>query len=156
MFAMYRPGPYICGEWEWGGLPAWLLRDPQMQVRTNYTPYLNAIEKYYEKLLNVIHDHQFTVKGGPIIAMQIENEFGSWGNTITKKADHDYLEFIKNTATKYGFKELYFTSDGPDQAADRYGTLPGFNSYQIKLSIFRWNLSLNVFEVLSKLSKILK
>jgi hypothetical protein len=88
--------------------------------------------------------------------MQIENEFGSWGNTITKKADHDYLEFIKNTTTKYGFKELYFTSDGPDQAADRYGTLPGFNSYQIKLSIFRWNLSLNVFEVLSKLSKILK
>ncbi len=125
MFAMYRPGPYICAEWEWGGLPAWLLRDPHMQIRTNYTPYLSAIEKYYEKLLSVIHDHQFTVKGGPIIAMQIENEYGSWGNTNTKNGDRDYLEFIKNTATKNGFKELYFTSDGLGGAIDRHGTLPG-------------------------------
>ena len=145
MFAMYRPGPYICGEWEWGGLPAWLLRDPNMRVRTNYTPYLNAIEKYYEKLMTVIHDHQFTVKGGPIIAMQIENEFGYWGNTNNNKADHDYLEFIKNIATKHGVKELFFTSDGMGQAADRSGTIPGSILDQIKIFQLKLNLSLNDF-----------
>ncbi len=67
MFAMYKPGPFISSEWELGGQPAWLLRDPQMRVRTNYTPYLSAIEKYYEKLMAVIHDHQFSVKSGSII-----------------------------------------------------------------------------------------
>ncbi len=124
MFAMYRPGPYICGEWENGGFPAWLFRDPHMKLRSNYTPYLNAIDKYFEKLFNVIHNHQFSVKGGPIIAMQIENEFGNFGNTNTHKSDHDYMEFIKNTATKYGFKGLFYTSDGHN-GVDRHGTLPG-------------------------------
>jgi hypothetical protein len=57
--------------------------------------------------------------------MQIENEFGSWGNTITNIRDRDYLEFIRNTATKYGFKELFFTSDGFGESTGRYGTLPG-------------------------------
>jgi len=127
MFAMYRPVPYICAEWELGGLPAWLLRDPSMKLRSNYKPYLDAVRKYLDKLLVVIHDHQFTVKGGPIIAMQIENEFGYYGDTIKQKSDHDYLTFIKNTAIKNGAKELFFTSDGSDGAADKHGSLPGMN-----------------------------
>ncbi len=125
MFAMYRPGPYICSEWELGGLPAWLLRDPHMQLRSNYTPYLNAVENYYKKLMSVIHDYQFTVKGGPIIAMAIENEFSSFGDTIGKKSDFDYLTFLKDISTKNGFKELYFSSDPGDNAALKHGSLPG-------------------------------
>jgi len=46
MFAVYRPGPYICSEWDLGGLPSWLLRDPNMKFRSNYGPYLKAVEKY--------------------------------------------------------------------------------------------------------------
>jgi beta-galactosidase len=128
MFAMYRSGPYMCGEWENGGFPAWLFRDPNMKLRSNYTPYLNAVEKYFLKLFRVIHDHQFTVKGGPIIAMQIENEFGFFGNTIKNKADHDYLEFLKNTSIEFGFKELFYTDDGPEDIVDHHGSLPGITN----------------------------
>ena len=46
-----RPGPYICSEWDWGGLPHWLLRDPEMRVRVNYLPYQKAVENYFQVLL---------------------------------------------------------------------------------------------------------
>ena len=125
MFAMYRPGPYICAEWDLGGLPAWLLRDPNMKLRSNYTPYLNAVKRYFDKLIPIISDFQFSTKGGPIIAMQIENEFGRYGNTIDNKGDLEYLEFIKKTADNNGFKELYFTSDSTVNSVLRLGALPG-------------------------------
>ncbi len=137
LFAMYRPGPYICGEWENGGFPAWLFRDPHMKLRSNYTPYLNAIDKYFEKLFNVIHNHQFSVKGGPIIAMQIENEFGFFGDTIKNKADHDYMQFLRNTSIKFGFKELFYTDDGPDEIVDHHGSLPGITNNIF--TSFSWN-----------------
>ena len=54
MLAMYRPGPYICAEWENGGIPAWLLRDPKLKVRTNYAPFLNATFNYFKKLAPII------------------------------------------------------------------------------------------------------
>ena len=46
-----RPGPYICSEWDFGGLPAWLLKDPAMQVRCAYPPYLAAVDRYFDALL---------------------------------------------------------------------------------------------------------
>ena len=122
MFAMYRPGPYICAEWELGGFPAWLLRDPHMKVRSNYKPYLEAVDKYYSKLLNVVNKFQFTSNGGPIIAMQIENEFASYGNTQTKPEDVEYLKALENMVRKSGFNELLFTSD---PWVTKQGTLPG-------------------------------
>jgi len=122
MFAMYRPGPYICAEWELGGFPSWLLRDPNMKVRSNYKPYLDAVAKYYEKLMAVVNKFQFT-NGGPIIALQIENEFGSYGNTINNHNDAEYLKELENMVRKSGFKELLFTSD---PWATRQGTLTGF------------------------------
>ena len=54
MLVMYRPGPYICAEWENGGIPPWLLRDPNSKIRTAYKPYLNAIDNYFKKLSTVI------------------------------------------------------------------------------------------------------
>ena len=54
MLVMYRPGPYICGEWENGGIPAWLLRDPNLKIRTAYGPYLDAIANYFKKLAPII------------------------------------------------------------------------------------------------------
>jgi beta-galactosidase len=80
MFAIYRPGPFICAEWEMGGFPAWLLRDPHMHLRSNYKPYMEAAGKYYEKVLSIVNDFQFSVNGGPIIALQLENEYGGVRN----------------------------------------------------------------------------
>jgi beta-galactosidase len=123
MFAMYRPGPYICAEWELGGFPSWLLRDPNMHLRSNYKPYLDAVEKYYDKLMAVVKKFEFTTSGGPIIALQIENEFASYGNTINNQNDAEYLKALENIVRKNGFKELLFTSD---PWATRQGTLTGF------------------------------
>ena len=121
MFAMFRPGPYICAEWEFGGFPAWLLRDPNMKLRSNYKPYLDAVDKYWSKLLTIAKDFQFT-NGGPIIGIQIENEFSSYGNTVNKAEDASYMRALEAMAKKYGMKELFFTSD---PSPTRSGTLDG-------------------------------
>jgi len=114
MFAVYRPGPYICSEWDLGGLPSWLLRDPNMKLRSNYGPYLKAVEKYFEKVLEIAKDFQFTSNGGPIIAMQIENEYGGVRNT----QDLEYLTFLKDIVRKNGYEGLIFTSD-PGNTAEK-------------------------------------
>ena len=116
-----RPGPFICAEWEYGGLPSWLLRDPNMEIRSSSNKaYMTAVENYFSKLLPMLaaFGHK---RGGPIIAFQIENEFGSYGNH-----DPHYLNFLKNMYSKYGIQELLFTSDGHDKLTN--GTLPGKNS----------------------------
>jgi beta-galactosidase len=97
MFAIYRPGPYICAEWEFGGFPAWLLRDPHMHFRSNYKPYLEAVGKYYEKVLSIIKDFQFSVNGGPIIAFQLENEYGEVRN-------QNDMEYTLQTEIKFSLQ----------------------------------------------------
>nr|CAB3249256.1 beta-galactosidase-1-like protein 2 [Phallusia mammillata] len=113
---LLRPGPYICSEWEFGGLPSWLLRDPQMKVRTLYSPFFEAVIGYFEKLIPLVAPLQYS-KGGPIVAFQIDNEYGSYFN------DKNYLPGIKSAMVKYGVRELFFTSDNGDGA--RKQTLPG-------------------------------
>ena len=121
LFVVFRIGPYICAEWEMGGYPAWLIRDPHMRLRSNYKPYLNAIEKYFNKILSIINEYQFT-KGGPIIALQFENEFGG----IHNDNDREYFEFMRKTIEKSGFHELLFTCDSGTNAARAVKTnLPG-------------------------------
>lgn len=112
-----RPSPYICAEWEFGGLPAWLLRDPAMRVRCQYPPFLDAVRRYYDTLLPLLAPLQ-TSRGGPIIALQIENEYGSYGN------DHGYLAFLENAMRDRGITVPLFTSDGPEDALLQGGTLP--------------------------------
>ena len=63
MFAVVRPGPYICAEWEFGGFPSWLLRDPNMKLRTAYGPYLERVKLYLEAVMNVVNRYQFSVSG---------------------------------------------------------------------------------------------
>ncbi|KAK2151313.1 hypothetical protein LSH36_367g01028 [Paralvinella palmiformis] len=98
-----RPGPYISGEWDFGGLPSWLLSDHQMRVRQSYQPYLRHIEEYFAKLLYVLAPLSYK-KGGPIIAFQIENEYGSYGE------DKAYLNFLLSQFKKWHIEELFFTS----------------------------------------------
>ena len=118
LLAMYRPGPFICAEWDFGGLPAWLLRDQNMKIRSNYKPFMDAVDNYWKQLFSIVKQHQFQ-RGGPIIAVQMENEFGSYGNTRTKPSDALYMRLLSDIALKHGISELLFTSDGPR----RHGSL---------------------------------
>lgn len=122
MLAIVRPGPYICSEWEFGGLPSWLLRTKDMKIRTSQTSFMQHVAKYFNVLLPLLALLQFT-KGGPIIAFQVENEYGS---TETKDfvPDKKYLVELRNLFIRNGIDELLFTSDGTSLHG-AIGTLPG-------------------------------
>nr|CAD7392462.1 unnamed protein product [Timema cristinae] len=116
-----RPGPYICAEWEFGGLPSWLLRDPDLKVRTANDAYLDRVEKYFNQLYPILAELQFT-NGGPIISFQIENEYGAVGAN-TGSAGQEYLTFIYNLMKLNGLNNsLIYTSDGADNVR---GSLDG-------------------------------
>ncbi|MBQ7990308.1 MAG: beta-galactosidase [Oscillospiraceae bacterium] len=106
LYMIIRPSPYICSEWEFGGLPAWLLKDPKMRLRCSYKPYLDAVRSYYSVLMPKLAPYQED-RGGNIILMQIENEYGYYGN------DTAYLEFLRDTMREYGITVPFVTSDGP-------------------------------------------
>ncbi|XP_066945633.1 beta-galactosidase-1-like protein 2 [Macrobrachium rosenbergii] len=111
LFVLLRPGPYICAEWDFGGMPSWLLRDENMRVRINYEGFMNPVRDYFNNLLPRVADLQFT-RGGPIIAVQIENEYSGFGDAREPEGKA-YMEFLKETLTANGLNEsLYFTSDG--------------------------------------------
>lgn len=112
-----RPGPYICAEWDFGGLPAWLLKDKNLYLRCNDTTFLQHVKDFYTELLGRLDKYQ-SVNGGNIIAMQIENEYGSYGN------DKQYLAAIEKIMIDCGVKVLMFTSDGDSDFFLSGGTLP--------------------------------
>uniref|UniRef100_A0A667WT98 Beta-galactosidase n=1 Tax=Myripristis murdjan TaxID=586833 RepID=A0A667WT98_9TELE len=103
LWVILRPGPYICAEWDLGGLPSWLLQDKNMQLRTMYPGFVVAVNSYLDKLASLIKP--LMVKGGPIIAVQVENEYGSYAK------DDKYMPFIKNCLQSRGINELLLTSD---------------------------------------------
>lgn len=106
LYMIIRPSPYICAEWEFGGLPAWLLADRNMRLRCSYKPYLDAVREYYAQLMPRLAPYQID-NGGNIILMQIENEYGYYGN------DKAYLEFLRDTMREFGITVPLATSDGP-------------------------------------------
>ncbi|HEY4391182.1 MAG TPA: beta-galactosidase [Paenibacillus sp.] len=118
LHVIVRPSPYICAEWEFGGFPAWLLAEPDMRLRCYYKPFLEYVDAYYDVLLPKLRPLLCT-QGGPIIAMQIENEFGSYGN------DKPYLNYLKDAMIKRGIDVLLFTSDGPEDYMLQGGMVDG-------------------------------
>jgi beta-galactosidase len=112
-----RPGPYVCAEWEAGGFPAWLFADPTVQVRTRDAKFLEAADRYLMRVGKELAGLQVS-RGGPIIAVQIENEYGSFGH------DKEYMEHVHQSLIKAGLGEgLFYTSDGADQLPN--DALPG-------------------------------
>lgn len=107
LWVILRPGPYICGEWDLGGLPSWLLRDPNMKLRTTYPGFTEAVNSFFDQLIKKAVPHQYS-KGGPIIAVQVENEYGSYAK------DKEYMPFIKEALLSRGVTELLLTSDNKD------------------------------------------
>ena len=118
LYVILRPGPYICAEWDFGGLPAWLLRYRDMELRCMDAQYLGKVRRYFGALFPRLMPH-FAVNGGNIIMLQIENEYGSYGN------DKAYLQAILNMYREMGIDCLFFTSDGPRYSMLTGGTLPG-------------------------------
>ena len=118
LLVMVRPGPYICSEWDLGGQPSWLLKDPQMRLRTRYEGYWKYAKRYMDEVLSRLKKWQYT-EGGPLIMMQIENEYGSYGD------DHEYLEAYRQCYVDHGFTIPLFTADGNTPHHLSSGTLPG-------------------------------
>ncbi len=82
MWLILRPGPYVCAEWDFGGLPSYLLAIPDIKVRCMDPRYTAAVERYIKTLALQVKEQQVT-RGGPILMLQVENEYGSYGNDRT-------------------------------------------------------------------------
>jgi beta-galactosidase len=116
LYVILRPGPYVCAEWEWGGYPAWLLKDRDIVVRSSDPRFIAATTRWFHRLGQELAPLQ-SANGGPIFAVQVENEYGSFGS------DHAYMEQIHHLLLASGFtKALLYTADGPDQVPN--GSLP--------------------------------
>lgn len=113
-----RPGPYICAEWDNGGLPAWLTDRPGMRLRSSHAPYLDEVARWFDVLVPKIAALQ-AGHGGPVVAVQVENEYGSYGD------DHAYVRWIHDALTSRGISELLYTADGPTELMLDGGSLPG-------------------------------
>ncbi|MCY1025380.1 beta-galactosidase [Mammaliicoccus sciuri] len=105
LYVIIRPSPFICAEWEFGGLPSWLLNYKDMRIRSSDQSFIDKVDRYYAQLFKILKPLQID-HNGPIIMMQIENEYGSFGE------DKSYLNMIKGLMIKHGTTVPLFTSDG--------------------------------------------
>lgn len=118
MYLLFRPGPYVCGEWDFGGLPAYLLAVPDIKIRCMDPRYTAAVERYCSALAPIVQKYQIT-KGGPIIMLQVENEYGSYGN------DRNYMKWLHDLWRGKGIEIPFYTADGATPHMLEAGTLPG-------------------------------
>ncbi len=112
-----RPGPYICAEWEFGGLPSWLLTYEGLALRCNDLLFFEKVTPYYRELFRRIRPH-LASNGGRVFMMQVENEYGSYGD------DKEYLRKTLALFREHGMDCLLFTSDGTNPSMLSGGTLP--------------------------------
>lgn len=108
LHVILRPGPYACAEWDFGGLPWWLLKIPDIKVRTQDPRYLAACRNYLKAVGRELAPLQVT-HGGPILMVQVENEYGSFGH------DKAYMGIIRDDLKEAGFDVPLFTCDGPKE-----------------------------------------
>ena len=117
LYVIVRPGPYICAEWDLGGLPAWLLKDKNIRLRCWDKKYIKAVEDFFKVLIPRLVPY-LESNGGKIIAMQVENEYGSFGR------DKKYLYWLRNLMRSLGVDIQLFTSDGEDRYFFSGGGIP--------------------------------
>ncbi|MFS0692186.1 glycoside hydrolase family 35 protein [Streptomyces nitrosporeus] len=118
LLAVVRPGPYICAEWENGGLPAWVTGRYGRRVRTRDAGYTAAVARWFGELLPQVAERQVTA-GGPVVMVQVENEYGSYGSDLV------YLEELAALVRRCGVTVPLFTSDGPEDHMLSGGSVPG-------------------------------
>ncbi|MFS9305098.1 beta-galactosidase [Streptococcus peroris] len=115
LYAIVRPSPFICAEWEFGGLPAWLLTK-NMRIRSSDPAFIEMVGRYYDQLFPRLVP-RLLENGGNILMVQVENEYGSYGE------DKAYLRAIRRLMEERGATCPLFTSDGPWRATLKAGTL---------------------------------
>jgi len=118
LWVLLRPGPYVCAEWDWGGLPSYLLKIPDIRVRCSDPRYLSAVTRYVTRLSKEIVPLQCD-HGGPILMVQVENEYGSYAN------DKAYLETLRRLWQQQGITVPFYTADGPTNFMLDAGNLDG-------------------------------
>lgn len=119
LLVILRAGPYICAEWDMGGLPAWLLTNRSMVLRSSDPTYLMYVDLWFSVLLPKMKPLLYE-NGGPIITVQVENEYGSYYT-----CDKDYLSHLHATFRKYlGGTVVLFTTDGDSPAYLKCGADP--------------------------------
>ena len=124
LLVLLRPGPYICAEWDFGGLPAWLLRNGSVELRTAAEPYLGLAERVWERLLGLLEPLLYVRHGGPLVMLQVENEYGFWGDAARSARDAEYLRrLIALARRRLGPELVLFTTDPPNVMAR--GSLAG-------------------------------
>lgn len=118
LHVLLRPGPFICAEWDDGGLPAWLIADPDIRLRSGDPRFTGAFDRYLDELLPPLLPYMAAARG-PVIAVQVENEYGAYGD------DTAYLKHLESAFRSRGVKELLFTCDQADPEHLAAGGLPG-------------------------------
>ena len=105
LYVIVRPGPFICAEWEFGGLPGWLLKDNNFRCRTEDGEYLTYVRRYFDELMPRLLPHMET-RGGKIILFAAENEYGSFGESTS------YMNACAQILRDYGVDVPIITADG--------------------------------------------
>ena len=119
LWVYLRPGPYVCGEWDFGGLPPYLLRHPHLRVRDKDDPdYMAAVRRYIATVAPMLRP-LLAVNGGPILMVQVENEYASFGRDLA------YLETIRMLWQEHGVHGPFSISDGLAQIREAKTYLPG-------------------------------
>ena len=116
LWVILRPSPYVCAEWEFGGYPYWLQNVSGLKVRSQEPQYVAAYQRYLAAVGKQLAPLQVN-HGGPVLLVQVENEYGSYGS------DKDYLALNKKLFEQAGFDGLLYTCDPAKDVAD--GHLPG-------------------------------
>jgi len=105
MWVLFRPGPYVCAEWDFGGLPPYLLKIPDIKLRCMDPRYMAAVTRYVAEVSNQIKP-LLCSNGGPILMVQVENEYGSYGN------DKEYIKALHQLWVDNGINVPFYTADG--------------------------------------------
>lgn len=118
LMVIVRPGPYICSEWEFGGLPWWLQASDDVEIRCMNKIYIEHFDRYLDHLFDEVRPYLCT-NGGPVIMLQCENEYGYYGD------DREYLEYLRDGYRSRGIDVPLFTSDGVGASELLDGTIDG-------------------------------
>ena len=105
MWVLFRPGPYVCAEWDFGGIPPYLLKYPDIKIRCMDPRYMKAVKAYVDRISKEMVNLQCT-KGGPVLMVQVENEYGSYGN------DKEYMKTLAGYWRANGINVPFYTADG--------------------------------------------
>lgn len=125
MLLLMRPGPYICGEWDFGGFPARLLANPDVVLRTNNAAYMAEVAAWFDVLLPKLKPYLIE-NGGPIAMVQIENEFGSYGDVTTNPDDKAYFLALIDLVRKHLSESVVlYSTDGGNIDSMTRGSLKG-------------------------------